>query len=75
MPCSAQKESNSLEKYSPSRSERNRLIFFGGSSGVLGDLLVGFSFLGGGTVGVGGHGDDEGDADVEEVDDRKRAVA
>ena len=46
-----------------------------GSSGVLGGLLVGFSFLGGGTVGVGGHGDDEGDADVEEVDDRKRAVA
>ena len=28
-----------------------------------------------GTVGVGGHGDEEGDADVEEVDDRKRAVA
>ena len=33
------------------------------------------SFLGGGTVGVGGHGDDEGDADAEEVDDRKRAFA
>ena len=46
-----------------------------GGSGVLGGLLVGFSFLGGGTFGVGGHGDDEGDADVEEVDDRKRAVA
>ena len=46
-----------------------------GCRGVLGDLLVGFSFLGGGTIGVGGHGDDEGDTDVEEVDDRKRAVA
>ncbi|KAF7062120.1 hypothetical protein CFC21_068755 [Triticum aestivum] len=53
-----------------SRPRRGRGI--GGSSGVLGDLLVGFSFLGGGTVGVGGHGDDEGDADVEEMKQWKK---
>ena len=33
-----------------------------------------FDLLGGGTFGVSGHGDEEGDADVEEVDER-RAVA
>ena len=46
----------------------------GGSSGILGSLLVRFSFLDGGTFGVDGHGDDEGDADVEEVDEQRAVV-
>ena len=43
----------------------------GSSHGILGGLLVGLGLLSGGTVGVGRHGDDEGDADV---DKQKRAV-
>ena len=39
---------------------------------ILDGLLVGLGLLSGGTVGVGQHGDDEGDADVGE---QKRAVA
>ena len=35
-------------------------------------FAAGLGFLSGGTVGVGRHGDDEGDADV---DEQKRAVA
>lgn len=45
----------------------------GGGSGILGGFLLGLKFLGGGFVGVGGHGDDEDDADVDEQ--MLRAVA
>ena len=48
----------------------------GGGSSILGGLLINLELLSGETIGVGlEHGDDEDDADVEEVDEQRRAVA